>query len=102
MRIGIIGGTEKNLVRYEALAAQSGCEVEFHDGRMAGRGGEALEAVIKRCEIVVVITHINSHAAMHTVHKLARRHACRVLHVRRFGLHPFANLVQECRLAHAG
>jgi hypothetical protein len=50
MRVGIIGGTEKNLTRFEEVAEEEGCEVEFHDGRLAGRGSEALETLLSRCD----------------------------------------------------
>jgi hypothetical protein len=64
MRVGIIGGTEKNLTRFEEVAEEEGCEVEFHDGRLAGRGSEALETLLSRCDVIVLITRINSHAAV--------------------------------------
>ena len=102
MRIGIIGGTEKNIARYEELARALACEVEFHDGRMAGRGSQALEMLVKRCDVAIVIIQINSHAAARNVLKLSRRYGCRVQHVRRFGLHAFAHVVHESRLARAG
>jgi Uncharacterized protein conserved in bacteria (DUF2325) len=95
MRVGIIGGTEKNLVRYEELAETLGCEVEFHDGRMAGRGSEALDSLVFRCDLVVIITQINSHAAVRMAQKACRKHARRVLITRRFGLHSFVNTVRN-------
>jgi hypothetical protein len=94
MRVGIIGGTEKNLTRYEELAGAAGCGVEFHDGRMAGRGNDALDSLVNRCDLVVIITQINSHTAVRMAQRYCRKRGRRVLIVRRFGLHSFANIVQ--------
>lgn len=95
MRVGVIGGTEKNLTRFEEVAQAGGCEVEFHDGRMAGRGSEALDTLLSRCDVIVIITRINSHAAVQRAQKFCRKHARKVLIVRRFGLHALANIAQE-------
>jgi hypothetical protein len=94
MRIGVIGGTEKSLTRYEELAAAHGSHVEFHDGRMAGRGTAALDTMVQRCDLIVIITQINSHAAVRRAQKYCRRHRRHVLIVRRFGLHTFSVIVQ--------
>lgn len=98
MRVGIIGGTEKNLTRFEEVAADSGCEVEFHDGRLAGRGSEALDTLLHRCDVIVLITRINSHAAMHKTQKFCRRYPRKLLFVRRFGLHALADVAREYAL----
>jgi len=94
MRIGVIGGTERSLTRYEELAAAHGSQVEFHDGKMAGRGTAALDTMVQRCDLIVIITQINSHAAVRRAQKYCRRHRRQVLIVRRFGLHAFSLIVQ--------
>jgi hypothetical protein len=93
MRVGIIGGKELSPTRYEEVAAAVGCRVEFHDGKMAGRGTAALDALVTRCDLVVIITQINSHAAVRRAQKYCRRHKRQVLIVRRFGLHSFGSLI---------
>lgn len=95
MRVGVIGGTEKNLNRFHEVALAGGCEVEFHDGRMAGRGSEALDTLLARCDVIVIITRINSHAAVQRAHKFCRRHGRKVWIVRRFGLHALASIAQQ-------
>ena len=94
MRVGIIGGKELSSTRYEEVAAAVGCKVEFHDGHMAGRGTAALDALVQRCDLIVIVTQINSHAAVRRAQKFCRRERRPVLIVRRFGLHSFATLVQ--------
>jgi hypothetical protein len=94
MRIGVIGGTEKSLTRYEQLAAEHGGAVEFHDGHMAGRGTQALDSMLRRCDLIVIITQINSHAAVQRAQRYCRKQGRPVLIVRRFGLHTFALVVR--------
>jgi hypothetical protein len=94
MRIGVIGGTENSLKRYEEVAAAHGSSVEFHDGRMAGRGTAALDTMVRRCDLIVIITTINSHAAVRRAQKFCRKERRPVLIVRRFGLHAFSQIVQ--------
>ena len=94
MRVGIIGGKELNPTPYERVAKAHGAAVEFHDGKMAGRGSEALDTLVKRCDLVVIVTQINSHAAVRRAQKYCRSTGRRVMIVRRFGLHQFSILVQ--------
>lgn len=94
MRIGVIGGKEIALTRYEELAAAHGCGVEFHDGKMAGRGTATLDTLVQRCDLVVIVTQINSHAAVRRAQKFCRKERRPVLIVRRFGLHTFSLVLQ--------
>jgi hypothetical protein len=94
MRIGVIGGTENSLKLYEQMAAAHGCRVEFHDGKMAGRGTATLDTMVRRSDLVVIITQINSHAAVRRAQRFCRRERRPVLIVRRFGLHAFSQIVQ--------
>jgi hypothetical protein len=101
MRVGIIGGKEVDQSRYREVAKAQGSEVEFHDGKMAGRGSDALEALVDRCELIVIVIQINSHAAVRSAQKYSRKRGRRVLIVRRFGLHSFSLLVQNSPLSQA-
>ena len=94
MRVGIIGGKELSSTRYEEVAAAVGYQVEFHDGHMAGRGTAALDAIVQRCDLIVIVTQINSHAAVRRAQKFCRRERRPVFIVRRFGLRSFATIVQ--------
>lgn len=97
MRIGIVGGAEKSLsqIRYEQVARSRGCEVEFHDGHMDGRGTETLRSLVGRCDVVVIITRVNSHNAVRLARRLIRQYGCAALFVPRFGLNQF-----ECVMEH--
>jgi hypothetical protein len=99
MRVGIIGGKELNSTPYERVAKQNGAAVEFHDGKMAGRGSEMLDTLVKRCDLVVIVTQINSHAAVRRAQKYCRSQRRQVLIVRRFGIHQFSELFRPAELA---
>jgi hypothetical protein len=89
MRVGIIGGVERNFDRYEEVAKAVGCDVEFHAGHMRGRGTETLETLIERCDLIVIVTEINSHTAVRMAQKLSRKRGRRVLIARKFGISAF-------------
>ena len=101
MRVGIIGGKEISPTRYEEVARAHASAVEFHDGKLAGRGSESLATLVRRCDLIVIVTQINSHAAVRMAQKYCRSHGRRVLIVRRFGLHTFAGLFQNEALSAA-
>ena len=95
MHIGLVGGVERGEQRYAALAEASGHSFEVHSGDMAGRGGEVLEALVDRADLVIVITDVNSHAAVLAARRHARSFGRRCLLVRRFGFSRFRSLLLE-------
>ena len=95
MRIGIIGGVERGWTTYEKLAAAHGHEVELHGGHIRGRGNESLETLIRRADLLVIITGINSHAAVQTARRLVRQHERRLLLVKNFGTSRFVQLLES-------
>ena len=97
MRVGIIGGVERNQARYEEVARAISCEVEFHHGHMRGRGPEALDTMVERCDLIVIVTEINSHCAVRTAQKLCRKRGRRVLILRKFGIHSFEQAVRAAQ-----
>ena len=99
MHIGLVGGVERGERRYAALAEADGHSFELHSGDMAGRGGEVLEALVERSDLVIVITDVNSHAAVLAARRHARALGRQCLLVRRFGFSRFRALLLE--LTHA-
>jgi hypothetical protein len=73
MRIGIVGGAERIEARLKDVASAGGHQLEFHPGHMNGTGSGRLKAIIDRCDLVVVLTAVNSHAAVLQARELARR-----------------------------
>lgn len=97
MRVGIVGGVERNQGRYEEVAKAVGCDVEFHHGHMRGRGPEALDAMVERCDLIVIVTEINSHCAVRMAQKFSRKRGRRVLIARKFGIHLFEQTARAAK-----
>jgi hypothetical protein len=97
MRIGIIGGAEKtqSRLRYEQVAREHGGSVEFHDGHMEGRGSESLHSLVERCDLVVIVTRVNSHNAVRLARSLVRKLGRPALIVPRFGLSRFESALRN-------
>lgn len=64
MVVGIVGGLDRVEPRYERLAQAAGHEAVFHDGHVGGRGRAALAQLVDRCDLVVIVTDVNSHGAV--------------------------------------
>lgn len=73
MRIGIVGGLDRGAPGIQSAARAEGHELEFHRGVMSGPHAAALRALVKRVDLVIILTEINSHSAV----QLARREAKR-------------------------
>jgi hypothetical protein len=86
MRIGIVGGAERIEARLRTLASAEGHELEFHPGHMNGSTGAGkLKAIVERCDLLVVVTDVNSHAAVLQARDLARRSGRPLRLIRRLG-----------------
>jgi hypothetical protein len=96
MRIGVIGGLDRNARELQELARCHGHELELHTGVVSGPASSAgLRALVGRADLVVVLTDINSHNGV----QLARRQA-RLLNrplriMRRLGPSRLAALLRE-------
>jgi hypothetical protein len=93
MHIGIVGGLDRTLRHYEQVAEARGHRLEAHYGHMAGRGRDALETLVSRADLLVVVTDVNSHGAVIHASKLARSAGRRCMVVRRLGLRRFDSLL---------
>jgi hypothetical protein len=93
MRVGIVGGLERAEPLYQRLAEREGHEAVLHDGHLAGRGAETLARLVDRCDVVVILTDVNSHGAVRFARERLRRSGRAPLLLRRFGLARFATLL---------
>jgi hypothetical protein len=94
MRIGWVGGVERYEVQLERLAAAAGHEFEYHGGDVRGRGAHALEGLVERCQLLVIVTETNSHGAVLLARKLARQRGRGTLLLRKSGIARFARLLE--------
>jgi hypothetical protein len=92
MHVGIIGGLERAEPDYLRLAREAGHAVSFHSGHVAA-GTRSLHQLIDRCEVVVVLTDVNSHAAVRAARKRLRQQGRSPLLLRRLGPSRFVELL---------
>jgi hypothetical protein len=71
MKIGIVGGLDRGAPELADAARAEGHELEFHRGVMSGPHADSLRALVSRVDALIILTEINSHAAV----LLARRQA---------------------------
>jgi hypothetical protein len=94
MHVGIIGGLDRAAPHYREVALRLGHSVECHTGDLAGNGPHALEAVVQRSDLVVIVTDVNSHGAVWQARRLSRRHGAPLVFVRRLGVARLRQLVE--------
>jgi hypothetical protein len=95
MRIGIVGGAECVENEYRRAVKDTGHELEFHGGHMTSGGARALGTMITRCDLIVIVTDVNSHAAVTKARKLARAAGRSPIFARRFGVRALSALIAE-------
>ena len=73
MRIGIVGGLDRAGRDLEEVARSSGHALEKHSGVISGGAAAAnLKALVARSDLVLVLTEVNSHNAVHIARRAAR------------------------------
>lgn len=102
MRIAIVGGVERAEPELARIAGEHGHEVEYHPGHMGGRGSLGLRRIIERCELVVIVTDVNSHSAVQVAKREARASSRPVRIVRKCGSAYFRALAAELSAAPRG
>ena len=83
MRIGWVGGLDRSKALFCEVAERAGHTIEMHVGHVGGRGTLILEGVVARCELLVIVTELNSHGGVLSAKRLARRSGRRSLLVRK-------------------
>lgn len=93
MRIGWIGGREKNETALERIAAHRGHTLEFHSGHVGGRGADGIRTLVERSDLLVIVTDVNSHGAVLLAKKAAQQLGRASLVIRRCGTSRFQALL---------
>jgi hypothetical protein len=101
MRIAVIGGLERHQAEIERRAVARGHSAEFHRGWVGGRHTGELEAIVRRCDVAIIVTQVNSHGAMHIAKKAATRHGRPALLERTCSPSRFSAIVDSIRASHA-
>jgi hypothetical protein len=95
MHIGIVGGLDRNEGFYQDLAERAGHRFEHHNGHLAGRGTASLGTLVERCDVVIVVTDVNSHAAVWRARRLAKQRGSRCILLSRCGPSKFTALLEQ-------
>jgi hypothetical protein len=98
MRIGWVGGRERNETTLERIAERNGHELEFHSGHVGGKGANDLRALVERSDFLVIVTDVNSHGAVLLAKKMAQRAGRSSLVIRRCGSSRFQALIEALAL----
>jgi hypothetical protein len=83
VRIGWVGGLDRSKALFEEVAQRAGHTLEMHEGHVGGRGSTILEGVVARCDVLVIVTELNSHGGVMHAKRLARRAGRRSVLVRK-------------------
>ena len=95
MHIGIVGGLDRNEGVYQGLAQRAGHRFEHHNGHLAGRGAASLDTLIERSDLVIVLTDVNSHAAVWRARRLAKQRGSQCMLMSRCGPSKFTALLAQ-------
>lgn len=82
-RVAVVGGLTRNAERWHRAGEAIGVTIEHHDGRVHGRGVDEIFAVVRRADVVVIITEPNSHGGVMVARRAANAAARPCLLVRR-------------------
>lgn len=85
MQVGIVGGLERTERQYEDLAAHHGHRLVFHHGHVHGAGLRSLRQLVDHSDVVILITDVNSHAAVQITRRLMREQGRSPVIMRRCG-----------------
>jgi hypothetical protein len=94
LTVAVIGGPDRMTRGFAELAALHGHRLGHHDGSLAGRGRRALRDLVARAHVVVIVTGVNSHAAVLVARDEVRRQGVPSLICRRFGLANLSHLLE--------
>jgi hypothetical protein len=83
MRIGWVGGLDRSKALFTEVAERAGHTLEMHEGHVGGRGSQILEGIVARCDVLVIVTELNSHGGVMHAKRLARRSGRRSMIVRK-------------------
>lgn len=96
--VAFIGGAHRSSRELSSLGEDLGIQVEVHDGHIAGPSRERLGAVVRRADIVVLVTGIVSHASVREAKREAARSGTRVCIVKSCGTTTARAFLEEVAL----
>jgi hypothetical protein len=94
MHIAVVGGREKDEENLSRIAKDAGYDLEFETGHVRGRGVEGIRTAVSRSDLVVIVTDINSHGAVHVAKRAAQRFHKPTLIVTKFSAMRLKGLIE--------
>jgi hypothetical protein len=78
LRVAFVGGVHRAERDLATFGAELGLEVEVHDGRVRGNAKARLAALVRRTEVLFIVTGTNSHGAVLVAKREAAKTGARV------------------------
>lgn len=101
LRVAVIGGLTRATDQWRRAGQAIGVEVEHHDGQSAGRRSGDIAAIVRRADLVLIITDLNSHNGVAQARRGALAHGRPHLLLRRLRPDGLAAAIAELRAARA-
>jgi hypothetical protein len=95
MRIAVVGGLDRSAPLLQAIARMEGHELEHHHGRTAGTGARAIERLVERSDLVLILMAINSHGGAGVAKKAAKTAGRPSLVMRQCGVSRIAEVIRS-------
>jgi len=94
LQVAVVGGLDRQEPRYRKIVEQLGGDFVFHNGDCHG-GIHTLKNMVCRSDIVVFVTRINSHSALHVVKGLCKKTGKRFVAIRETGPQALADALKR-------
>jgi hypothetical protein len=92
LKVAILGGTEKTLPAYRCMVEELGGDCLYHDG-CTSHGMDRLKRIVCQADIVVCITSMNSHGAVHVAKSVCKRTGKKLLLTKETGTRSLKELL---------
>lgn len=74
LRVAVVGGLTRATHLWTRTGRELGVHLEHHDGQSAGRRADAIASMVRRADVVVIITEPNSHSGVAAARRAALAH----------------------------
>ena len=94
LRVAVVGGLDRLEGRYREVVEGLGAEFLFHNGKCQS-GSHQLKNLVCSSDIIVFVTSVNSHTAMHVVKGMCKHTGKRFVALRTTGAHALSRALIE-------
>ena len=101
LRVAVIGGLTRATDQWRRAGHAIGVDVEHHDGQSGGHRAGDITSIVRRADVVLVITDLNSHNGVAHARRAALAHGRPHLLLRRLRPDGLAAAIAEALAARA-